>query len=47
MTNTPELDKIEDSIDQVVVERTGSAVDYTPLIKIALRLVILWMRHRK
>lgn len=42
MTET--LDKIAADLKAVRIARTGSAVDYSPFIRIALKLVIVWLR---
>ncbi len=42
----PELNKLEREIDKASVERTGSAVDYSPFYRIALKLLVWWLRHR-
>ena len=41
-----ELNDIANDLNGVSIARTGSAVDYSPLIKIALRLVIVWLQTK-
>lgn len=39
------LGELEKEVNSAKVERTGAAVDYSPFIRIALKLVIFWLRH--